>query len=630
MSSYHNCFDVIVIGGGHAGTEAALASSRMGYKTILLTQKIKNLGCLSCNPAIGGIGKSHLVKEIDALGGVMAVAADHSGIQFRILNATKGPAVRSTRVQIDRTLYNKFITTKLMNQKKLIILEEEVNDLIIKNNQVLGVKTKNQFVFYSKSTILTTGTFLGGKIYLGLESYIGGRIGDQSSIPLSHRLRELPLKVGRLKTGTPPRIDIRTIDFHSLLIQKGDTPEPVFSFIGKKSQHPRQISCFITHTNEYTHDIIRKNLQKSAIYSGIINGIGPRYCPSIEDKIVRFPDRKNHQIFIEPEGLSCIEAYPNGISTSLPIHIQQEFITSIKGFKYAKIIRPGYAVEYDFFDPRGLKPTLESKFINGLFFAGQINGTTGYEEAAAQGLLAGLNASLYASGTNNGWYPKRNQAYLGVLVDDLCTKGTNEPYRMFTARSEYRLTLREDNADLRLTKIAKNFGLIDQIRWNIYNKKIENIQKEIKRLKNIQIYPNSKDAIKLNNIFNIILTKEITGVELLKRPEITFENLYKSNIFYNKKSDMNAFNEVVTQIKYHGYIIRQNKEIMKHLKHENTFLPLNLDYNNVVGLSNEVAIKLNYYKPFSIGQATRISGITPAAISILLIYLQKNILNLCK
>ncbi|QIQ41630.1 MAG: tRNA uridine-5-carboxymethylaminomethyl(34) synthesis enzyme MnmG [Buchnera aphidicola (Microlophium carnosum)] len=621
-------FDVIVIGAGHAGTEAAMASSRMGCKTLLLTQKITDLGVLSCNPAIGGIGKSHLVKEIDALGGIMAQAIDYAGIQFRVLNSSKGPAVRSTRAQADRFLYRKTVREILQKQNNLLILEEEVKDLIFKNYTVIGVLTQNEIRFHAKAVVLATGTFLGGKIHIGLNSYSAGRIGGKSSIDLSVRLRELSLRVNRLKTGTPPRIDVNSINFNDLFIQNGDVPVPVFSFMGDASNHPKQIPCYLTHTNEKTHEIIRKNLDKSPIYTGFLKGLGPRYCPSIEDKIVRFPDRQSHQIFLEPEGLSSIKIYPNGISTSLPLEIQEKIVASIKGLEKSKIISPGYAIEYDFFDPKDLNLTLESKLIKRLFFAGQINGTTGYEEAASQGLLAGLNAGL-TSMNSEGWFPRRDQAYLGVLIDDLTTQGTREPYRMFTSRAEYRLTLREDNADLRLTEIGRKFGLVDDLRWIRYNKKVLNIKTEMNRLKKIKIQPLSSDADILKKLCNINLIKEKSIIELLKRPEIRYKNLESLEVFRMGISDLEAIEQIENDIKYKGYIKRQSEEVERHLKNENTCLSPTCNYNKIKGLSAEVAKKLNDYKPVSIGQASRISGITPAAISILLVYLKKESYKNC-
>ncbi|WP_233964904.1 tRNA uridine-5-carboxymethylaminomethyl(34) synthesis enzyme MnmG [Pectobacterium versatile] len=619
---YPDPFDVIVIGGGHAGTEAAMASARMGQQTLLLTHNIDTLGQMSCNPAIGGIGKGHLVKEIDAMGGLMARAVDQAGIQFRILNSSKGPAVRATRAQADRVLYRQAVRTALENQPNLMIFQQAVDDLIVENDRVVGAVTQMGLKFRAKAVVLTVGTFLDGKIHIGLDNYSGGRAGDPPSIPLARRLRELPLRVNRLKTGTPPRIDARTIDFSVLAQQHGDNPMPVFSFLGNAGQHPAQMPCYITHTNEKTHDVIRNNLDRSPMYAGIIEGIGPRYCPSIEDKVMRFADRNTHQIFLEPEGLTSNEIYPNGISTSLPFDVQWQIVRSMAGMENARIVRPGYAIEYDFFDPRDLKPTLENKFIHGLFFAGQINGTTGYEEAAAQGMLAGLNAARLAA-DKEGWSPRRDQAYLGVLVDDLCTLGTKEPYRMFTSRAEYRLMLREDNADLRLTEMGRELGMVDDHRWARFNEKLENIERERQRLRDIHVHPQSEQLDQINSLLKTPLSREANGEELLRRPEVDYVQLTALPLFAPGLTDEQAAEQVEIQVKYEGYIARQQDEIEKQQRNENALLPADLDYKQVSGLSNEVIAKLNDHKPSSIGQASRISGITPAAISILLIWLKK-------
>ncbi|QOL16518.1 tRNA uridine-5-carboxymethylaminomethyl(34) synthesis enzyme MnmG [Dickeya dianthicola] len=619
---YPDPFDVIVIGGGHAGTEAAMASARMGRQTLLLTHNIDTLGQMSCNPAIGGIGKGHLVKEIDAMGGLMARAIDRAGIQFRILNSSKGPAVRATRAQADRVLYRQAVRTALENQPNLTLFQQAVEDLIVENDQVVGAVTQMGLKFRAKAVVLTVGTFLDGKIHIGLDNYSGGRAGDPPSISLSHRLRELPLRVGRLKTGTPPRIDARTIDFSVLAPQHGDDPMPVFSFLGNTSEHPAQMPCYITHTNERTHEVIRSNLDRSPMYAGVIEGIGPRYCPSIEDKVMRFADRNAHQIFLEPEGLTSNEIYPNGISTSLPFDVQWQIVRSMDGMANARIVRPGYAIEYDYFDPRDLKPTLENKFIHNLFFAGQINGTTGYEEAAAQGMLAGLNAARLAF-DQEGWAPRRDQAYIGVLVDDLCTLGTKEPYRMFTSRAEYRLMLREDNADLRLTEMGRELGMVDDERWARFNEKLENIEKERQRLRDVLVHPQSEGVEQINSLLKSPLSREANGEELLRRPEMDYTQLTGLAMFAPALSDAQAAEQVEIQVKYEGYIARQQDEIEKQLRNENTLLPADLDYRQVSGLSNEVIAKLNDHKPGSIGQASRISGVTPAAISILLVWLKK-------
>ncbi|AEG02856.1 tRNA uridine-5-carboxymethylaminomethyl(34) synthesis enzyme MnmG [Methylomonas methanica] len=613
-------FDVIVVGGGHAGTEAALAAARTGAQTLLLSQNIETLGQMSCNPAIGGIGKGHLVKEVDALGGIMAQAIDKGGIQFRILNASKGPAVRATRAQADRMLYKQAVRTALENQPNLALFQQTVSDLLVEGDRVVGVKTLMGLEFNARAVVLTAGTFLGGRIHIGLENYSGGRAGDAASIALADRLRELPFRVGRLKTGTPARIDGRTIDYGKLQEQHGDTPLPVFSFMGSREQHPRQICCHITRTNAETHDIIRSGLDRSPMYSGIIEGVGPRYCPSIEDKVVRFAERDSHQIFVEPEGLTTNEVYPNGISTSLPFDIQYRFIRTMLGFENAEIIRPGYAIEYDFFDPRDLKTSLETKHMNGLFFAGQINGTTGYEEAAAQGLIAGLNAARLAQGLES-WCPGREEAYIGVMIDDLITRGTSEPYRMFTSRAEYRLQLREDNADLRLTEQGRALGLVDDARWRRFEEKREAITNLQGKLAKKWIRAETDEAALAEQLWGKKLLKEASLMEMLRRPEVDVDNLLRFSD--EAEVDEQVAEQVAIQAKYAGYIDRQQTEINRTQRYEHLKLPDNVDYSLVSGLSNEVSEKLKRQRPETLGQASRIPGITPAAISLLLVHLKK-------
>jgi len=613
-------FDVIVIGGGHAGTEAALAAARCGVKTLLLTQNIETLGQMSCNPAIGGIGKGHLVKEVDALGGVMAQAIDKGGIQFRILNASKGPAVRATRAQADRQLYKQAVRSALENQVNLALFQQTVSDLIVQGDRVTGVKTQMGLEFNAKAVVLTAGTFLAGRIHIGLENYSGGRAGDAASIALAERLRELPFRIARLKTGTPARIDGRTIDYSKLQEQHGDTPLPVFSFMGSRDQHPRQICCHITRTNAETHDIIRSGLDRSPMYSGIIEGVGPRYCPSIEDKVVRFADRDSHQIFVEPEGLNTNEVYPNGISTSLPFDVQYRFIRTMLGFENAEIVRPGYAIEYDFFDPRDLKTSLETKHMNALFFAGQINGTTGYEEAAAQGLIAGLNAARLAQGLES-WCPGREEAYIGVMIDDLITRGTSEPYRMFTSRAEYRLQLREDNADLRLTEKGRELGLVDDQRWHRFEQKREAIANLQGKLAKKWIRTETDEAVLAEQLWGKKLLKEASLMDMLRRPEVDIDNLLQFTD--EAEIDEQVAEQVAIQAKYAGYIDRQQTEISRTQRYEHLRLPENVDYSLVSGLSNEVSEKLKKQRPETLGQASRIPGVTPAAISLLLVHLKK-------
>jgi tRNA uridine 5-carboxymethylaminomethyl modification enzyme len=630
---YSKSFDVIVVGGGHAGTEAALASARMGCDTLLITHSIESLGAMSCNPSIGGIGKGHLVKEIDAMGGAMAAATDEAGIQFRILNSSKGPAVRATRAQGDRILYKAAIRRRLENQPNLSLFQAAVDDLLVAGDEVRGVVTQMGLEFMAKKVVLTAGTFLDGKIHVGLNNYAGGRAGDPAAVSLSARLKELKLPQGRLKTGTPPRIDGRTIDFSVMLEQPGDLdPVPVFSYLGRPEQHPKQVPCWISHTNEKTHDIIRGGLDRSPMYTGVIEGVGPRYCPSIEDKIHRFASRNSHQIFLEPEGLTTNEFYPNGISTSLPFDIQWDLVRSIRGLESAVIVRPGYAIEYDFFDPRQLRHSLETKAIGGLYFAGQINGTTGYEEAAAQGMLAGINAGLAAKG-KGPWLPKRSESYIGVLVDDLITRGVQEPYRMFTSRAEYRLSLREDNADMRLTTIGRELGLVDDYRWEVFCRKQEAVSRETSRLQDIWVGPKHEAAPLVSSLLGQDLSHECNLTELLRRPGVTYEAITAlgGGMWAPESLDddlglaAQISDQVEISVKYQGYIDRQALEIARQ-EHNETFpLPESLDYTNVLGLSKEVQQKLNLHKPETLGQAGRISGVTPAALSLLLVHLKKGL-----